>query len=315
MGFLYSYRVQIGIIVAIVALLIVILVPLSFSYVEYYEYGLKLRKTTGTVDTSKVYGRGRYFLGPDYKFLKYQGDAIHQQLNEFSVFSGGGSNESIGLSFKIDVDFTFFLRKEEVGLLHKELASAYESIIVSRAKDAVKNEAIFVTFSEYFEDRMSVEQRFRTAVQNRWDASPPLHCSLDQFHLGRIQIPDSVARKQLESRVQNERNSKETFLQRAQLERELTDVEVNSINLEQDKVLRTAKAEASLLRARATSEAKQIKADAQVNGTVFLFQAADIVNQEHMTAFTYIRALTSREDVNIDIGYLSPDNVVRTKTV
>lgn len=33
---------------AIVALLLVILLPMSFTYVDYWEYGLKQRKTTGT---------------------------------------------------------------------------------------------------------------------------------------------------------------------------------------------------------------------------------------------------------------------------
>jgi len=47
---------------------------------------------------------------------------------------------------------------------------------------------------------------------------------MDQFHLGRIRIPESVATKQLESKVQNERNGREQFLQEAQIEREMTAV-------------------------------------------------------------------------------------------
>lgn len=35
-------------------LLILILVPMSFSYVDYYDYGLVQRKSTGGVDTSQV---------------------------------------------------------------------------------------------------------------------------------------------------------------------------------------------------------------------------------------------------------------------
>ena len=40
------------------------------------------------------------------------------------------------------------------------------------------------------------------------------------------QYSEAVARKQLDSKLQNERNDKETFLQLAQVERELTAVEV-----------------------------------------------------------------------------------------
>jgi len=53
-------------------LLLVILLPLSFSYVEYYEYGLVQRLSTGAVDTEEVYTSGRYIVGPDKHFIKYQ---------------------------------------------------------------------------------------------------------------------------------------------------------------------------------------------------------------------------------------------------
>jgi regulator of protease activity HflC (stomatin/prohibitin superfamily) len=236
-------------------------------------------------------------------------------LNELSVFSAGGGNESIGLEFQVDVDFTFFLIQDKIGDLHRELASNYKNVIVSRAKDAIKNEAIFVTFTEYFQARQEVEERFRVAVQKRWEDNPSLHCELDQFHLGRIQIPESVANKQLQSRVQNERNDKEEFLQQAQLERELTAVEVNSINLEQQKILRTAEAQASLIRAKAQAQAERIKTQAQISGTRLLLASSDITTQDHKSAFTYIRTLRNRKILDIDVSYLSADNVLRTQAL
>jgi hypothetical protein len=290
-------------------LLIVILVPLSFSYVEYYEYGLAKRKSTGKVDTDEVYSRGRYALGPDHTFLKYQADSHYEELNALSVFSAGSTNSSIGLHFKVDVDFTFFLIEEEVGDLHRELAKSYRTVVVSRAKDAIKNEAVFVTFEEYFQNRMEVEKRFREAVSARWSAPPSLHVTLDQFHLGRIQIPDSVAQKQLEAKIQVERNDKESYLQQAQIERELTAVEVNKIQLEQNKVLQTAEAEANLIRNKAKVEAQQVQSDAQIVGTQNLYETLGITSQEHKTAFTYIRTLSNRANVTIDLMYLPPTQI------
>jgi hypothetical protein len=34
---------------------------------------------------------------------------------------------------------------------NKDLASSYEAVISSRARDAIKNDAIYVTFYEYFQ--------------------------------------------------------------------------------------------------------------------------------------------------------------------
>ena len=302
-------------VVSVAALLILILVPMTFSYVDYYEYGLAQRKTTGSVDTNRVYGKGRYNMGPDYKFIKYQADAHVEPLRSLSVFSAGESNSSIGLDFLVDVDYTFLLLKDEIGLVHQEIATSYRDVITSRAKDAIKNEAASVTFTQYFQDRNAVEERFRNAVQKRWNATPPLHCTLDQFHLGRIQIPESVAQKQLEAKIQNERNDQEAFLQQAQLEREATSVQVNTILLQEQKVLRTAQAEAALIRSKATSEASQVIADAQTVGTKDLLTAADITGQEHLIAFTYIRTLQKRETLDLETNYLTPDNIVKMRAV
>ena len=48
-------------------ILIVILIPISFSYLDYYDYGFVRRRTSGRVDLSRVYEGGRYFIGPDHK--------------------------------------------------------------------------------------------------------------------------------------------------------------------------------------------------------------------------------------------------------
>lgn len=208
-----------------------------------------------------------------------------------------------------------FLKEDKIGQIHRELFGGYRNVIESRAKDAIKNAAAGVGFSEYFQERKLVELRFREAVQARWDEQPPVHCTLDQFHLGRIRIPDTVADKQLQSRIQNERNEQEASIQQAKIEREQTGVEVSVIQLEKQKILRTANAEANLLRANARSDASRIIQEAQVNGTQALVQAAGIATQEQLTAFTYIRTLMNRENVDLDISYLSPENVLRTSVV
>merc|ERR1712151_119728 len=114
------------------------------------------------------------------------------------------------------------------------------------------------------------------------------------------------------SKVQNERNQREEFSQRAQIEREQTQVEVNKINLSTNKELRTAHAEARLIKTKAIARAKLIKAQAQINGTSLLLEAAGIESQDHKTVFSYIKTLRDREQLSIDVSYLSEDNVLRT---
>jgi hypothetical protein len=51
---------------SIAALLLVIILPLSFSYLDFYDYGFLRRRTTGRVNLDRVYEGGRYFVGPDH---------------------------------------------------------------------------------------------------------------------------------------------------------------------------------------------------------------------------------------------------------
>mmetsp|Transcript_23841 Transcript_23841/g.31680 ORF Transcript_23841/g.31680 Transcript_23841/m.31680 type:complete len:313 (+) Transcript_23841:146-1084(+) len=305
-------RAACGICIGIVLLLLlVILLPLSYSYIDYYEYGLRQRKSTGKVSTERVFTSGRYFNGPDMKFLKYQADAHLVHLDDVAVFSDGGAN-NVGLSFQIDVDFTYKLKQDEIGLLHRDLAKTYENVILSRTNDAIKNSATSVLFDDYFKNRKAVEQQFREAVQTRWDAEPPMHATLGQFHLGRIKIPETVAEKQLTAKIQVEKNKEEEFLQSARLERETTAVEVNTINLERQKILRSAQAEANLIISKALSEADRIRNEAIINGTATLLEKVGIDTEEHKTAFTYIRTLQNRENLGLSISYLSDENIVKT---
>lgn len=225
------------------------------------------------------------------------------------------------MKFAPSTNFSFC----QSGDLHNEQASSYRSVIRSRAEEAVKNVAasrvtlsqstIDEAYANVFTERVQVEALFRSAIEDRIDSPPRLHCRLDQFYLGFVKITDSVAAKMLETRVQNELNDRETFLQDAQSEREKTAVEVNRINLESNKTLRTAVAEASLVRTRALAEAQLIEARAEINGTRALLALAGIVSQEHKTAYTYIKTLRDREQLDMVVSYLQEGGVVFTAPV
>mmetsp|Transcript_4161 Transcript_4161/g.6062 ORF Transcript_4161/g.6062 Transcript_4161/m.6062 type:complete len:207 (+) Transcript_4161:299-919(+) len=202
---------------------------------------------------------------------------------------------------------------DEIGQLHKDLAKSYEAVILSRANDAIKNSATNVQFQDYFNNRRAVEEQFRNALQARWDVAPTLHAKLDQFHLGRIYIPETVAEKQLFAKIQVEKNKEEEFLQAARIEREVTAVEVNRINLEKDKLLKKVRAEAELVTANAVAEGERIKNDAINSGTKDMLKSIGITSEDHSTAFTYIRTLQNRNNLQLKVSYLSDENVVKTK--
>ena len=217
----------------------------------------------------------------------------------------------------LHVHLTYTLQKDKIGELHQSMATSYQTIIASRAKDAIKNRAsIDISFTDFFENRENVESILRAAVITRWADAPALPAVLDQFHIGRIKIPENVARKQLETKLQNERNDKETSLQKALVERELTKVEVGKILNEKEKTLRSAEAEATRIKAKAVSDAQKTVLEAQSTGLKLLTGSTglDIAGSTYTdkqkdklkVQLDYIRALRNRKnDTNIDISFLN----------
>jgi len=254
-------------------------------------------------------------VGPDIRFIKYPADAQIVTLNNLSVFSSGTSEDSIGITFQVDIEFTYLLIKDEIGTLHRELATTYHATIVSKAKEAIRNEAGNVPYEDYYENRRDVEARLRAAVEARWSEQPPLPCVLDQFYLGHIKVAPSVAEKQLESRIQNEKNLMEGYTQQARIERELTDVDINNIYLQETNLLRNTEAQVSLTIAKAKLEAEKKLALANREGISKLIQAVELTQQDHIASFMYIRTLKNHKNATFDVSYLSSENVLRTTSV
>ncbi len=97
-----------------------------------YQYGFARRKTTGSVDTSKVYAGGRHIIGPDYEFKEFYASAQYVRFKLIPIFTKDN------LEVSITVELQYFLIKEDLKLLHDSYDIYYENIIVNNAKDALK---------------------------------------------------------------------------------------------------------------------------------------------------------------------------------
>ena len=79
--------VIVGGVVGVGVLLILILVPMSFVGLEYYEMGFRRSKSTGSVNVDHVYEFGKHFIGPDGDFKVFPASAIFETYTGITVFS------------------------------------------------------------------------------------------------------------------------------------------------------------------------------------------------------------------------------------
>merc|ERR1711939_218730 len=105
---------------AIGCLLTLILVPMAFEKIEYYEAGLLQQKSTGEIDMSEVWGAGNYFIGPDFEFKTFPVSLLLFD-QRVSVWSKSGGSDA-GATLNLDISFQYRIRQPDIGKLYKKVA-------------------------------------------------------------------------------------------------------------------------------------------------------------------------------------------------
>ncbi len=119
-----------------------------------------MQRSTGEVDTSKVYGPGgRHGLGVDYTFKAFDANSHYSVLNDLSVFTRDR------LEVFLDVTFQYFIRPDELKPLHDAYDQQYHEIILSRVESVIKATAPRFNTTDYFLIRSTVEEELANQLR------------------------------------------------------------------------------------------------------------------------------------------------------
>lgn len=303
---------------------IVSVIPLSFSYVEYHQYGFKTQKSTGKVFLDKIYKSGRYFFGPDFEFLLYKADAHFMDLDEIDIFTHDK------LEVKLTVHLQYVLREDELTLLHQKFNVYYEDVMVTSAIDALKGAVPVYTTRELIRSRSAVEAELYRAVRQRLggiccrpdcsqsdyactegckpvksctDKDKGLNADVIFFQLGELNIPGDVEVRYMEALVLQEKALREKLLQNASVVRKETQAQVKAIKNEATEVIQNATAQANLNRSIANSEYNRIREEAKIIGLVRALKNLNITEQEKKLSFDYLKALMNNGKVKLTVDF------------
>lgn len=153
---------KIGVIIGGVLVgLFVILISMSFGYLDYNDYGFKRQKSTSRIFTDHVYKGGRYLIGPDFDFKIYPASAKTVNLAKTTVFSKDT------LEVFLDIHFHYFLRPSQLHVLHRKYQLTYHAVIRSTAMDALKSAAVQFTTEQFIKERMKIEKAMSLAIRTR----------------------------------------------------------------------------------------------------------------------------------------------------
>jgi hypothetical protein len=272
-----------------------VLLPLSFTSLEYYEIGFKRSRTRGTVYTDEVYGPGgRYFVNPDTFMQAYQADAHVFKVAQLSVVTKDK------LEALIDVTVTYFIVKETLPSLQREYNLNYHSAVENNAIAVIKNAAVNFTTQQYFTNRTLVQS---TMHENLKALEPILFVSFPFFYLGALQISETVAEKQLETAVQNEINAMQLFKNEAASVRRQTDTQVNDLNNNATFIRQQAVAAAAAGERVALAESAKMLDEAIVFGAAKVFAALNLTSAADKQKLDWMLGMLKRHDLKIRLGY------------
>jgi len=259
-------------------LLFLIMFPLSFSYINYNEIGFEKNVVTNIVYTDTVFEPGRYFYGVGYGSFTFP--RTYQEISftgdELLVFSENG------LEFPIEVFAYYKLTAENLEKIYNDFGTSYNKDFKDIIKAAIKNKAPDFTVDEYITNRTLIDDSFLTNINKELE---DLHLVIDtnRFILGKINFPNKIADKFLETAVQ-------------ELENEIADLQrdVDLINKETEKQVEQIRANITIIDVTSTAEANAIIENA--NSASF-----GIVQEGEGTGISYlINALNMTTSVGRD---------------
>lgn len=311
-------------IVGLAALVLVIILPMSFVTLEYHEFGFRRQKSTGTVDTSEVYSGGKHFLGPDYEFKKFKADAHFLNLHNIRVFTRDK------LEVSITAHAQYFLRKDELPLLHAQYDVYYEDVLKTSAVDAIKGSIPVYNTTELKTKRLEIESVIYKAVRERLggtccrpdcssykeacaagckprstckDSDKGLNADVKFFQLTTIVIPNDVMERFMEKLLLIEKNEREKHIQNATVIRKETDGLVADIKNQAKEVRESAEATAQKIKVVSGADYTSEIEKARSTGLKKLYDGLGINTQEQKNSFDYLRTLRGLDNVHLTVDF------------
>ncbi|XP_078323514.1 uncharacterized protein LOC111124415 isoform X2 [Crassostrea virginica] len=286
------------------------LFPSSFVYLDYHEYALKYDKVTGAVDRTTTYDFGCYILGPSTAFLTFSRSA-NIISKSHDVFT------SDKITIKITYHTQYFLRKSEIGTLHLEFDTGYDSVIRSIVESEIKNAATSISVNNFRFQRTSLEKYFHNKIKEKLEGNCCQSCcpssctnntvcssclgpgSCDQgyhitvgyFQLTTVDIPQEVLERYLQSILLMEYAETEELKQAKAVEDKITLRQTSLVHNEANEIVETGNAESQKIRIISEADREANLTTAYVSALSSMYTTLNVVQEDHKLSLMMLRVL------------------------
>lgn len=233
--------------VGIGLLLTLILVPLSFSYIDRNHLGFKKNSMTNSVDRTEAHGNGQYFWGLGKTSVQFP--MTWQRVNFccLKVFTDAGE-------ISLGATFSYRLTKESLPRLYEQFGLSYTERIPQIARAELRNAASNYTTADFTERRKEVAEGLYAGLAARLPATAFVEVSRDRFFLLTITIPPSIADKKSQVFINEQMRITQQFDRTAKQTRLVTQARLARLNSNADLIRSNATLFGGTMRSNAKSE-------------------------------------------------------------
>ena len=136
----------------LVLLLLVILLPISYQYVGFTEYGLRYNTITKQVSPTEAFEAHRHFGGPSIAYHIYPKTVQFVIFNETGLKKPIGLKDKIGGSFEVEMNMGYQLLKESIYDIFRTYKFRYEDSYLTNIRAAVRQKAQEYSMLDFVQD-------------------------------------------------------------------------------------------------------------------------------------------------------------------
>jgi hypothetical protein len=294
----------------ITLILICTLVPLSYKYVSYNQYGF-IKNRFGTVDTSKVLTQGRHFYTLNYDLITFP--ATYQQVvfsdsttTSLSVFTSDG--------YQIHLNLIFYYRipKENLATIYNKYSTNYGAAVINQAKLTIKSLAgsstsgFNIPLNQYIINRDSIEKQIAISLHNDLNTTVGVYVPIQYVRLQQITIPSNMIQQFLQTVVQEQDNLIQQNLQQVNQITAETGTLISAINATVNFTITNAYINSDMSVSNAKSEANNIVDTARGIGIANFIKYLNITDTDSISKLIKLFAIIDNVNPTIYYGLQSP---------
>jgi len=304
-----QHRSGYGCLSGTLALVLVIVIPISLDIIHPTEYGLKKNGFTGAVDLSNVYGNGRYFIGPAFEFLRFPaqrmtlsygtGESDNQGMILARTGPGENDEDSGGQPLSLTISFQYLLNKEDVPTIYETFGMKWESSYLRFAQQAITNVAQGYTPSSFWKRRADIEANMLRDVNHT--LSTQGHATVVKLQLQRLFFQSSY--EQTITNIQLQEQLKVT--KQYQLEATRVEKEVDILRAETTASVTRINAEGARASNVITNEAKadSLQREQKVSGDMYAMLRAHMNwTSTQFLQYVKMKALNAQPTSKVLVG-------------